>query len=280
MIIFVQQYLKSFFQLNNLKMTGRLISMLLLLVCTNLYAQLDQKIQNADLALATGDHKNAYINYKQILISLKPNNIHYKDVVNSYMLALFKLINDTSDRYYWQTSLQLSNEFINTLKKDSSMLSDKVLRRKYSVYERIIIGYYGMKQPELAKPWQEKLYQAYFNNEIKQFWGYTLELIPCGNYVLEVLETYETDDPEKKQKRPLPKYSFSLDQIKPYLSADKKNYRLIKPRNSNEYMLYEVKVAKFAEDSEYLPLKKYTFKEPLDYPKIREAVLELIQQCK
>jgi hypothetical protein len=258
-------------------MAGRHTSILLLLLCTNLYAQLDQKIQNADLALTTGDHMNAYINYKQILTGLKPNNIHYKDVVNSYMLALFKLINDTSDRYYWQTSLQLSFEFINTLKRDSALLSDKVLRRKYSVYERIIIAYNGMKQPELAKPWQEKLYQAYFNNEIKQFWGYTLELIPCGNYVIEVSETYDTDDPKKKQKKPLPKYSFSLDQIKPKFSPWKKNYYLIKPRNSNEYMLYEVKAAKLEKGSEYLPLKKYTFKEPLDYPKIREAILELIQ---
>jgi hypothetical protein len=258
-------------------MTGRLISMLLLLVCTNLYAQLDQKIQNADLALATGDHKNAYINYKQILTSLKPNDIHYKDVVNSYMLALFKLINDTSDRYYWQTSLQLSNEFINTLKKDSGILSDDVLKKKYRIYNRIIISYNGMKQSELAKPWQEKLYQAYYNNEIKHYLGFIRELIPCGDYVLEVEETYEPDDCKTKPKMPRAKYSFNLIQIKPHLSTHKKFYQLIKPRQSNEFTLYKVNLAQLEKDSEYLPLKKYTFKEPLDFPKIREAILELIQ---
>ena len=243
-------------------------------------------IAKADTAqIGKNDFNTAIEIYRKIKPQLNKSDKNYRLVEGKLAAALFNQEIKESKNNNFSKSLDLSKEFIELLNKDSTYFTAKQINSKYWAYKNIIVDYFGLGQRDMAKPYQDKLYQGYKNKELpkgldthycfekfvyenKNVWGY--EWYPqLGDKETEevfskhVYYIYSSDD-EGNDKEQL------------YTLHTRKVHKL-DPKEPDFVLTLKI-FDEQGEEKRSSTFWKYTFSNPVDYVKLHNAIVEILKK--
>lgn len=256
---------------------------LLLAAPTFMLAQTEhqKKIEESSVFFQNKDYPNALKLLRELHTEVDRQDSTFATVAYGLSSSLFYALLDAKKNNNRETIVLLAPEFITVLEQDKDVLDTSLQEKKYWAYKDIIVAYFGLGQREKAKPYQQKLYDAYKKKElpdgIDQY--YNFEKSTYNNQNVWGYEWYaELGDKETEG-------SFSKHVYYIY-SQDKegKDKDLL-------FTLETVKVHKFTNDEPDFVLTKrvvgngqersntiwsYTFENPVDYEKLHNAVFEFL----
>lgn len=241
-----------------------------------------QKIQEANEFLDNKDYVNSLKLFRELHNQVSRKDTTFNDIAYGLSASLFYTLLDIKANDDWKTTADLSIEFIKVLEDDKDFISEGLQEKKYLAYKDLVVAYFGLGQRDKAKPYQQKLYDAYKKKQlpegIDQY--YNFEKFVLNNQNVWGYEWFaqlgdkEAEGSFSKQVY----YIYSRDSV----GGDKDQL----------FTLETVKVHKFKKDEPDFVLTKrvydkkqeqsetiwtYTFDNPIDYEKLHKAIVEFLK---
>jgi tetratricopeptide (TPR) repeat protein len=141
-----------------------------LVLQTITYGQtINQLFQKADSSYFDyQDYKSAIDLYNKILNKLNPSDKDYNYVVDKIAKSLFYVEQQVREENDFLKSIEYSKEFITIIEKEEKYIDKEIVTKKYWMYKNIVMDYFALGKKDEAKPYQDKLYQAYNNKELPE----------------------------------------------------------------------------------------------------------------
>jgi len=261
------------------------LASILLLFCFSSIGQVsfENLIQKADSAYFDFKDYNTALNlYEQIKGQLKPNDKDYNYILDKVAKSIFYLESEVSNKNDWQKSILLSQKFIDLITKEGISLSKELVQKKYWMYKNIVVGNYGLGQKDIAKTYQDILYQAYkkmqlpdglnkyycfekfvYNNQ--NIWGYEWfaqlgDKETQGSFSKQVYYIYSRDNSGNDKDE-----LYTLQTVKIHkLNNTEPDFVLTKRTNNGKQEISE-------------SIWTATFTDPIDYKKLHDAIVEYLK---
>ncbi|HRG90370.1 MAG TPA: hypothetical protein PLW44_15205 [Chitinophagales bacterium] len=121
--------------------------------------------QQADSLLQVQNFSAAYKIIKQVALS-NINDTLYPDALWYYVAAATMLEKEQRLNEKWDSALIYAMEVLAAIEKGENYFKDKFAIRKYWMYKNIIVSYFGLRDLNNAKKYQQKLYAGYKNKTL------------------------------------------------------------------------------------------------------------------
>jgi hypothetical protein len=188
---------------------------------------------------------------------------------------------DVMKKNDWKGTIDLSNEFLKLLDEDASVLDPSWLKKKHWVHKDLVVAHSGLGQWDLAKRYQDLLYDAYHKNQLPEgidrqynfekfvhngmnVWGYEsygpLEASGQGTSFSKHVYYVFSRDAEGNDKDPL----FTLETVKVHkLTEDLPDFVLTKRVYQKDQVETETYWA-------------FTFNDPIDCEELHRRIVEFL----
>lgn len=224
---------------------------------------------------------SAYVKFKELEKSLPKSDTLY-DYALWYKVSTATHLQEIN-RYQenFEKSLEYAKEALDGIEKGIEIFDEEFAKRKYFMIKNIIVSYYGLGNFEQGKKWKEKMYAAKEEN-----------LLPKGideyfNYDFFKFEDKNIWGYEWYAELPEDRFSSSFTKVVYYVYStnpdglDKEQlYRLhvLMFHGNNENFDYVLdKRLETATDEVSGTLYSYTYKEDIDFEKLKNDVKEVLK---
>ena len=240
-----------------------------------------QKLKDAFGYLDKKDFSNSLKLFRELHSQVDRTDPSFSYVASGTAESLFSMLLDVMKRNDWKWTIDLSNEFLKLLEEDASVLDPSWLKKKHWVHKDLVVAHSGLGQWDLAKRYQDLLYDAYHKNELPEgidrqynfekfvhngmnVWGYEsygpLEASGQGTSFSKHVYYVFSRDAEGNDKDPL----FTLETVKVHkLTEDLPDFVLTK----RVYQKDQV------ETETYWAL---TFNDPIDDKELHRRIVEFL----
>jgi hypothetical protein len=262
----------------------KLLTSILILLGTFCFAQNDLvlKFNSLDSLMDNGKILEAYNILNEIEPICDKKDTLYENIILYHEGVLEELEYQYRMNEEFSSSLKYGLEAIDLIEKTKALFNQKYADREYWMHKNIIVSYFGLGQFEEAKQHRDILYKAYKKNKLpKGIDGYfNFDYFKMGDKNVWGYEWY----PELPNNR----FSSSFTKIVYYVYSTN-------PDGSDNEQLYRFHVLMFHQDPkdakfDYILEKQidtedatvsgsyyqYTYKEDIDYKKLREDVKEIV----
>ena len=237
--------------------------------------------KKAEDLLQTNQIDSAYVKFKELEKSLPKNDtlyeysLWYKVATATYL----EEINRSQEKF--KKSLELAVEALDGIEKGIELFDEDFAKRKYFMIKNIIVANYGLGDFVEGKKWKEKMYKAKKEN-----------LLPEGideyfNYDFFKFEDKNIWGYEWYAELPKDRFSSSFTKVVYYVYSTN-------PDGSDKDQLYRLHVLMFHGNNKYFDyvmdkrfetateevsgtLYSYTYKENIDYEKLKNDVKEILK---
>lgn len=207
----------------------------------------------------------------------------YPIVLWYHIGCLWLIENSYREQLDWKNSLKYALDCEKVLERAENYFTDEYLERRFWLYKNIILAYIGLKQHDLARAYQDKLYA-----------GYKAGALPEGldeyyNFDRFVYKDQNIWGYEWYEELPEDRFSTSFTKIVYYVYSRNKDgsdkeqlYRLhvlmfhnIDPSNGIDYVL--TRISDHPEGESRQTLYSYMYSSPIDVPKLQDDIRKVLK---
>ena len=240
-----------------------------------------QKLKDAFGYLDKKDFSNSLKLFRELHSQVDRTDPSFSYVASGTAESLFSMLLDVMKRNDWKWTIDLSNEFLKLLEEDASVLDPSWLKKKHWVHKDLVVAHFGLGQWDLAKRYQDLLYDAYNKNLLPEgidrqynfekfvhngmnVWGYEsygpLEASGQGTSFSKHVYYVFSRDAEGNDKDSL----FTLETVKVHkLTEDLPDFVLTKRVYQKDQVETETYWA-------------FTFNDPIDYEELHRRIVEFL----
>lgn len=240
-----------------------------------------QKLKDAFGYLDKRDFSNSLKLFRELHSQVDRTDPSFSYVASGTAESLFSMLLDVMKRNDWKWTIDLSNEFLKLLEEDASVLDPSWLKKKHWVHKDLVVAHFGLGQWDLAKRYQDLLYDAYHKNQLPEgidrqynfekfvhngmnVWGYEsygpLEASGQGTSFSKHVYYVFSRDAEGNDKDSL----FTLETVKVHkLTEDLPDFVLTKRVYQKDQVETETYWA-------------FTFNDPIDYEELHRRIVEFL----
>jgi len=240
-----------------------------------------QKLKDAFGYLDKKDFSNSLKLFRELHSQVDRTDPSFSYVASGTAESLFSMLLDVMKRNDWKWTIDLSNEFLKLLEEDASVLDPSWLKKKHWVHKDLVVAHFGLGQWDLAKRYQDLLYDAYHKNQLPEgidrqynfekfvhngmnVWGYEsygpLEASGQGTSFSKHVYYVFSRDAEGNDKDSL----FTLETVKVHkLTEDLPDFVLTKRVYQKDQVETETYWA-------------FTFNDPIDYEELHRRIVEFL----
>jgi tetratricopeptide (TPR) repeat protein len=239
--------------------------------------------QKAESLLQTNEIDTAFVKFKELEKSLPKNDSLYENALWYKVATATHLEEIYRFQEKFEQSLTFAREALDGIEKGIEIFDEDFAKRKFFMVKNIMVANYGLGNFEEGKKWKEKMYEAkgknqlpegidenfnfdFFKFEDKNIWGYEwyAELPKdrfSGSFTKVVYYVYSTN-PDGSDKDQLYRLHVLM-------------FHNIEPSNGIDYVL--TKRLETAKNEVSGTLYAYTYKEDIDYEKLKNDVKEVLK---
>lgn len=268
-------------------MKNVLFSTILFLVSSTCFGQnsFDSLLTQADSNYFDfKDYEQALSLYSKASEIITEDHKDYGYTIDKMARSIFYLESNSREQYDTDNSIKYSKEFIQLADKHPSHIDAGVLAKKYFMVKNLIVAYFEKEDLATAKKYQDQLYKAYKKGDLPEGIDhfYNFEFFKWEDKNIWGYEWYK--------KIPKDRLSSSFTKIIYYIYSTN-------PDGTDKDQLYRLHVLMFHKTDnstkfDYVLTKKvekensvvggtlydYTYKDPIDYVKLRKDIREILKK--
>lgn len=263
-----------------------ILTFIFLLIATFTIGQKENltKYQTADSLLRAEDYIDAYNILKEIEVKCDQKDTLYGNILWYYLGAIWELEDQNRNKEQFETSIKFGLEALELMKKGKSLFNEEFTTREFWMHKNLIVSYFGLNQFDKAEKHKDILYKAYKHNRLPKGIDnyFNFDFFKMNDKNIWGYEWY--------QELPQDRFSSSFTKIVYYVYSTN-------PDGTDKDQLYRFHVLMFHQDSkkakfDYLLERQleteeatisgsyyqYTYKEDIDYQKLRDDIKEIISK--
>ncbi len=241
-----------------------------------------EKLKQAKERLAAGDHHHALAAFRKLHAQMSASDASYGEVANGLFETLYGTAADVKAVNDWNNLLDISTEALQILDQDAQYFDTIVGQKRYKLYENIIVAHFGTKQRLLATGFQQKLLEAYKNQQLRGDLKeqYNFEKMLSGNtlnvFGYEKFVAPNGDDLRNNSRIAYHVYTRNQDGTNKEELYSLEIIKVAKPKaNAAEYVLAKRTTGKKQDTLEIFADRTYTASD--DYAGLHDALMACLE---